>query len=150
MKSTYVTSSKVRISLEDFSDLDYCMNSKKKKKKRKHEEIDEKSADTNVEVVKKPKFDISKLKELINNDLTKKTTGDAEAPKNSSPHVAKLKSAQFRHLNEKLYTQSGSQSLKMFQNDPESFKVYHEGFRHQAEKWPVDPLNLIIASIMKM
>ena len=138
--------------------MGHCRNSKKKKKKRKHEEIEEieeKSAnETNIveKVAKKPKFDISKLKELINNDLTKKISGNvsSEAPKNSSPHVAKLKSAQFRHLNEKLYTQSGSQSLKMFQNDPESFKVYHEGFQNQAEKWPVDPLNLIIASIMKM
>ena len=99
---------------------------------------------------KKPLFDINKLKDLISNDSNKKKIFDNDTPKKTTDHVAKLKSAQFRHLNEQLYTQTGSQSLKMFKKDPISFKVYHEGFRNQAEKWPVDPLNLIITAIMKM
>ena len=56
----------------------------------------------------------------------------------------------FRHLNEKLYTQTGHQSLKMFQNDPDAFNIYHNGFQSQASKWPVDPLNKIISSVMKI
>lgn len=82
-------------------------------------------------------------------EITSSTTTNGQIPKEND-HLIKLKSSQFRHLNEQLYTQTGSQSLKMFKNDPKSFKVYHEGFRNQAEKWPVDPLNLIITSIMKM
>ena len=82
-------------------------------------------------------------------EITSSTTTNGQNPKEND-HLIKLKSSQFRHLNEQLYTQTGAQSLKMFKNDPKSFKVYHEGFRNQAEKWPVDPLNLIITSIMKM
>ena len=59
----------------------------------------------------------------------------------------KLKSSRFRFLNEKLYTQSGHESLKMFRNDSEgeqTFKTYHEGYAEQVKKWPLDPLDLLI------
>ena len=59
----------------------------------------------------------------------------------------KLKSSRFRFLNEKLYTQSGQESLKMFRNDSEgeqTFKTYHEGYAEQVKKWPLDPLDLLI------
>lgn len=62
----------------------------------------------------------------------------------------KLNSARFRYLNEQMYTKDGKEALKMFQDDPESFKAYHEGYRQQVEKWPLNPLDLIITSIKKM
>ena len=65
------------------------------------------------------KFKVSKLKELFKNqekpEQNVAKNGENEA---KNPHKVKLQSAHFRHLNEKLYTQSGSNSLKMFQKDP--------------------------------
>ena len=134
--------------------LEVLLKKKKKKKSKESEQndVEESPEKTNdfLKEPKKPLFDINKLKDLISNDSNKKKNSDNDTPKKTTDHVAKLKSAQFRHLNEQLYTQTGSQSLKMFKKDPKSFKVYHEGFRNQAEKWPVDPLNLIITAIMKM
>jgi len=105
------------------------------------------------------KFNIAKIKQLFSKkteDLTENEIRKVEfmandiedTPKNE--HKDKLKSAHFRHLNEQLYTQTGTQSLKMFQKDQEAFKIYHEGFQSQAKKWPTDPLDKIIEPIMKI
>lgn len=61
-----------------------------------------------------------------------------------------LKGSRFRFLNEQLYSSEGSDAVKLFQDDPEAFNAYHEGFRHQVEQWPMNPLNRIIKSIKKM
>ena len=63
---------------------------------------------------------------------------------------AKLKGAQFRWLNEQLYTTRGGQSFEMFQDDPDLFHVYHRGFREQASTWTVNPLDLIIQDLRAM
>ncbi|XP_043246702.1 ribosomal RNA-processing protein 8-like [Amphibalanus amphitrite] len=63
---------------------------------------------------------------------------------------AKLESARFRYLNEQLYTRTGFEALKMFSRDRESFDAYHQGFRNQVAKWPVNPLDLIIKNVNKM
>lgn len=97
-----------------------------------------------MEAGKSCRFNVQKIKEMF-----AATEKGKQLPVISEQKM-KLKSAQFRHLNEQLYTQTGSQSFKMFKKDPEAFKVYHEGFKSQAGKWPVDPLNLIIGSIIKM
>lgn len=79
-------------------------------------------------------------------------TNDTIIKGEESDAKRKLKSARFRFINEKLYTQSGVESLKMFQSDDEgiqAFRIYHEGFAEQAMKWPTNPLDLIISSIMK-
>ena len=52
-------------------------------------------------------------------EITNSTTTNGQIPKEND-HLIKLKSSQFRHLNEQLYTQTGSQSLKMFKNDPKA------------------------------
>ena len=115
-------------------------------KDRKAEKRKLKKNSQNPETPKIPKgkFQVSKLKELFKNQ-----DKPIEKP-SENPHKVKLQSAHFRHLNEKLYTQSGSNSLKMFQKDPKAFEVYHEGFMAQASKWPVDPLAKIITAIMKL
>jgi hypothetical protein len=56
----------------------------------------------------------------------------------------KLNSAHFRHLNEELYSTSGKEAFEMFQNDPEAFGIYHEGFRQQVSRWPLNPLDVVI------
>lgn len=53
----------------------------------------------------------------------------------------KLISARFRHLNQSLYTTPSSESLATFQQNPEMFTEYHEGFRRQVEVWPENPVD---------
>ena len=93
-----------------------------------------------------------KTEDLTENEIRKVEfmANDIENTGPKNEHKDKLKSAHFRHLNEQLYTQTGSQSLKMFQKDQEAFKIYHEGFQSQAKKWPTDPLDKIIEPIMKI
>jgi len=58
----------------------------------------------------------------------------------------KLLSSRFRYINEKLYTQTSEQSIKMFKKDSSLFEAYHQGFQLQAGSWPSDPLDTIIES----
>lgn len=55
----------------------------------------------------------------------------------------------FRYLNEELYTKSSSEAWELFQEDPQSFDIYHKGFKNQVLKWPVNPLDIIITDLMK-
>ncbi|CAB3222707.1 unnamed protein product [Arctia plantaginis] len=64
--------------------------------------------------------------------------------------LERLKAAQFRYLNEKLYTSSGSEAQQLFKDDPLAFETYHQGYQLQVKKWPVNPLDVIIKKIMKM
>ncbi len=59
----------------------------------------------------------------------------------------KLISARFRHLNETLYTKPSGHSLSLFQENPEMFNEYHEGFRRQVEVWPENPVDSYINNI---
>ncbi|PHZ13084.1 25S rRNA (adenine645-N1)-methyltransferase, partial [Rhizopus microsporus ATCC 52813] len=62
----------------------------------------------------------------------------------------KLSGARFRWLNEQLYTTPGDKSFKLFQEKPELFDEYHEGFRHQVESWPVNPVDVIIDQLRRL
>lgn len=53
----------------------------------------------------------------------------------------KLISARFRHLNQTLYTTPSAKSLSLFEENPEMFSEYHEGFRRQVEVWPENPVD---------
>jgi hypothetical protein len=64
--------------------------------------------------------------------------------------MEKLQAARFRFINEKIYSSDSKQAQKIFAEDPESFRAYHEGFRQQVNKWPLNPLDIIIKSIQKM
>lgn len=64
--------------------------------------------------------------------------------------IAQLKSSRFRFLNEQMYSTESSASQKYFQEDPNAFYAYHEGYKQQVERWPVNPLDVIIESINKM
>ncbi|KAL2021961.1 hypothetical protein VTK56DRAFT_6380 [Thermocarpiscus australiensis] len=59
----------------------------------------------------------------------------------------KLISARFRHLNETLYTRPSAEAFKLFQDSPEMFTEYHEGFRRQVEVWPENPVDGFINDI---
>ncbi|XP_023294493.2 ribosomal RNA-processing protein 8 [Lucilia cuprina] len=79
-------------------------------------------------------------------------TPTATAPANS--FEAKLKEqlmgGRFRFLNEQLYTMNSKKAENLFKQDPEAFKAYHDGYRHQVEKWPLNPLDRIIKMIKKL
>lgn len=59
----------------------------------------------------------------------------------------KLVSARFRHLNQTLYTTPSAHSLELFQQNPEMFQEYHEGFRRQVEVWPENPVDGYVQQI---
>jgi ribosomal RNA-processing protein 8 len=59
----------------------------------------------------------------------------------------KLVSARFRHLNQELYTTPSAHSLELFQQNPEMFQEYHEGFRRQVEIWPENPVDGYVLQI---
>ncbi|XP_053729250.1 uncharacterized protein rrp8 [Synchiropus splendidus] len=61
----------------------------------------------------------------------------------------RLDSARFRYINEVLYSTCSGAAKRMFQQDPEAFWVYHRGYTTQVEKWPVNPVDPIIAYIRK-
>ncbi|KAJ1459845.1 methyltransferase-domain-containing protein [Pelagophyceae sp. CCMP2097] len=62
---------------------------------------------------------------------------------------AKLHGAQFRALNEELYTHSGDANFKRFSSEPTLADAYHRGFREQAKSWPENPLDAMIANLSK-
>ncbi|EAA05263.3 AGAP011327-PA, partial [Anopheles gambiae str. PEST] len=64
--------------------------------------------------------------------------------------VESLKGSRFRFINEQLYKIPGQEAKKMFQEDPASFEAYHDGYRQQVEQWPMNPLDRMIKSILKM
>jgi ribosomal RNA-processing protein 8 len=59
----------------------------------------------------------------------------------------KLISARFRHLNETLYTRPSAEAFQLFQDSPEMFTEYHEGFRRQVDVWPENPVDGYIADL---
>ncbi|KAE9976377.1 hypothetical protein EG328_002646 [Venturia inaequalis] len=61
--------------------------------------------------------------------------------------AAKLASARFRHLNEKLYTSPSEEALELFTKDADTFESYHSGFRQQVEVWPENPVDGYLADI---
>ncbi|KAJ4149468.1 25S rRNA (adenine645-N1)-methyltransferase [Fusarium falciforme] len=59
----------------------------------------------------------------------------------------KLISARFRHLNETLYTKPSEEAYQLFQDSPEMFDEYHEGFRRQVKVWPENPVDSFLQDI---
>jgi ribosomal RNA-processing protein 8 len=59
----------------------------------------------------------------------------------------RLSGSRFRILNEELYTSSSAAAFKRFQKNPTLFEEYHEGFRHQVEQWPLNPVTVIVEQI---
>ena len=81
--------------------------------------------------------------------LTVSTESTTLVNKSMDKMKKKLQGARFRFLNEELYTKPSHLSFDTFQQNPELFQEYHQGFRVQCAQWPVNPLDLIMASIEK-
>lgn len=84
---------------------------------------------------------------------SKVTTADLPASKSSKLHskmANKMESARFRWINEQLYSTTGEEAKKLFEKEPELFSTYHQGFATQVSKWPVNPLDNVIAYIKSL
>jgi len=64
--------------------------------------------------------------------------------------LSRLAGSRFRELNEELYTTNSASAFKSFQENPELFDQYHEGFRTQVKSWPVNPVDLIYRWIVSL
>ncbi|RYP38158.1 hypothetical protein DL767_002675 [Monosporascus sp. MG133] len=92
------------------------------------------------------------------NDDAAKAQAEKEPSKAAAPPAPKLTplqaamrekliSARFRHLNETLYTRPSAEAFQLFQESPEMFQEYHEGFRRQVDVWPENPVDSYIAEV---
>ncbi|KAI9190343.1 25S rRNA (adenine645-N1)-methyltransferase [Blastocladiella emersonii ATCC 22665] len=102
--------------------------------------------------------DVSDVSDVAPSDLDVSGSDDDDTPIETpaaAPKLSKmqegmmrqLESAHFRFLNEQLYTTDGATALRMMKEEPHLFDLYHRGFRHQAESWPENPVQRILAEI---
>uniref|UniRef100_A0A914H2U8 Ribosomal RNA-processing protein 8 n=1 Tax=Globodera rostochiensis TaxID=31243 RepID=A0A914H2U8_GLORO len=61
--------------------------------------------------------------------------------------LTSMDASRFRFLNEQLCSQTSATSAELFQKDPDSFRLYHRGYKHQLSKWPVNPLDKIVLEL---
>ncbi|KAK4126325.1 hypothetical protein N657DRAFT_567712 [Parathielavia appendiculata] len=116
-------------------------NNKKKKKKQRRD------ADG--------KEDVHRQQSPVKSEKAKGPAAPPAPPASTAPKLTplqasmreKLISARFRHLNETLYTRPSTEAFQLFQDSPEMFIEYHEGFRRQVEVWPENPVDGYIANI---
>ncbi|XP_022117970.2 ribosomal RNA-processing protein 8 [Pieris rapae] len=122
-------------------------------KKRKLNSFNNKEEKDVVEMFTESSKPLSKKKAVIKNMLLKvghRNTVQVNGNSLRERMLQRLKAAQFRYINEKLYTSSGSDAVRLFQEDPDAFKTYHQGYQQQVKKWPVNPIDLIVQRISKM
>ncbi|KAJ3076546.1 25S rRNA (adenine645-N1)-methyltransferase [Podochytrium sp. JEL0797] len=60
-----------------------------------------------------------------------------------------LSGGRFRMINEQLYTTTSDVAVDLFKEAPETFDIYHEGFRAQVETWPSNPVDYFISTLYK-
>ncbi|KAF5592243.1 methyltransferase [Fusarium pseudocircinatum] len=112
----------------------------KKEKKDKKQKQKQKSTDDSTETTTSP------AKAVV-----VKTAPLPPAPPKLTPLQAsmreKLISARFRHLNETLYTRPSEEAFNLFDESPEMFDEYHEGFRRQVKVWPENPVDSFLKDI---
>lgn len=114
----------------------------KSKKKRMRMMLAKRNKDAADEPTKKPKESFNdRGTEQIDEDESQRPR---KASKLQSAFEARLSGSRFRILNEELYTKTSEESFERFSKNPELFSQYHEGFRHQVESWPMNPVDVIV------
>ena len=103
--------------------------------------------------LKKKKFHFHNNNNFNNNNYNKNNTKafPKREPKKLIPTIKTsnaLEDAKFRILNEKLYKSSSDEALSYFQSNSEDFITYHKGFSLQAKKWPTNPNDLILKTLL--
>lgn len=109
---------------------------------------------TNQKQKKKHKLNIKRLEEIL---LAKENTNEQvkknvkTEPKSLRERMMdQLRGSRFRYINETLYNNKSFESKKYFKDDPDAFTAYHDGYKQQVQQWPLNPLDTIISSIVKM
>lgn len=126
---------------------------KDKKKKKKDDEAEgEKNTKSNQVRGSESDFkmNVNKLQEMLKNKNEEKKVRKFDSSTLRDRMLAQLRSSRFRFLNETLYNNMSSESKRYFKDDPDAFVAYHEGYKQQVAHWPLNPLDVIIASIKKM
>ncbi|XP_044259168.1 ribosomal RNA-processing protein 8 [Tribolium madens] len=131
---------------------------KKKKRKRKPISIDVNDKPQNLQKETTPlDYKLRKMQEVKKKMLTRANPEPTTTKKQKSREkslrermMEKLHAARFRYLNEQIYSSDSKEAHKIFKDDPDAFKAYHEGYRQQVAKWPLNPLDAIIRSVQKM
>jgi ribosomal RNA-processing protein 8 len=77
---------------------------------------------------RKHQSDEQEEKEEQQNEPPKKKISEESKPSICDKLVAHMITSRFRYLNEKLYTSASKDAQKMFQQDPQSFYAYHQGY----------------------
>lgn len=137
------------------NDSDNMMSSPKKKKKQKKATAIKNSEQTNTFKLAEKIYSNNKQTSKQKSRTSEEKPNQTKQNKKSKPlslrekMMEKLKAARFRYLNEQIYTSSGKDMYKYFKENSEDFKAYHEGYKQQTEKWPMNPLSLIIKRINK-
>ncbi|CAA93580.1 rRNA methyltransferase Rrp8 [Schizosaccharomyces pombe] len=135
---------------------DQTKESRKEKKRKKGERknVGDKGEKLNEKVLKKAKSvttnnslksEIKKEKSVPS--IKEKNKGDAKHTKLTSLQQKmkdKLDGANFRWINEQLYTTESDKAVQMFKENPDLFDIYHAGFRYQVEGWPENPVDIFI------
>ncbi|EFY93489.1 25S rRNA (adenine645-N1)-methyltransferase [Metarhizium acridum] len=129
--------------------------SSKKDKKTKNKNGDQHTTTANDTQLPEPSDKTSSSKPTKPNTTSTPSavaqTSLPPAPAKLTPLQAsmreKLISARFRHLNETLYTRPSEESFALFQDSPEMFTEYHEGFRRQVKVWPENPVDSFLSDI---
>ncbi|GAB6025903.1 hypothetical protein CHUAL_011875 [Chamberlinius hualienensis] len=132
--------------------------SKSGQSKRKKSRVSKSSNDDTKGV------DVNKLKRLLKEVTQHKSGTESSSPSLESSKkavrngkgqlslkermVARLNAARFRYINEQLYSVTGDDAKKFFAEEPDAFQLYHDGFRKQAQKWPINPLDVIVRDIL--
>lgn len=85
-------------------------------------------------------------------DLEQPEADNCEAKRDPSAELRarmeqRLNAARFRYINQQLYTADSREALRLFQQDPEAFSIYHSGFSQQVQRWPVNPITKVIKYI---
>ena len=65
-----------------------------------------------------------------------------------SSMLASLHGARFRAINERLYTHDSRDARAFMLDEPQLFDEYHEGFRQQVRKWPINPVDRIVELLL--
>ena len=94
---------------------------------------------------KKRKSKQSQVEQKQEHKMQHKSKGSVESKMSEN-----LKSSKFRFLNEKLYTTPSSSAVDLFKKEPNLFDDYHEGYRQQVEKWPKNPLDMLVSELKKV
>lgn len=140
---------------EDISTTEEKLTSKKKKKKNKSPSIavveEEGTSGENVsqEEGERPKLVKPKSEKTAVRSISNGNQKVTAVSKLQEAMQKKLAGGRFRMINEDLYTKESEKSFEQFTADPSLFTVYHHGYREQVEKWPVNPLDVIISWLSK-